>query len=278
MLQIPRSRSIVIGTLATLLLSIQVPAFAQAKSRQGRAPVLVELFTSEGCSSCPPADALLARLVSTQPVDDVEIIALGEHVDYWDQLGWRDRFSSHQLTDRQNSYRLRFGIDSVYTPQMVVDGAEQFVGNDSGHARSAIARAGKVARIDLALANPVTDGHRVAISVSLAAPSSRLPKADLYAALVDPSDTTEIKGGENRGIQLHHVAVVRSLQRIGMLEDLTRGPVKATLTAPQDAVPLNMRVVVFAQRSGTGPIVGATSIATAQGHSHDPIPSSKHLE
>ncbi len=201
-------------------------------------------------------------------MNGVEIIALGEHVDYWDQLGWRDRFSSHQLTDRQNGYRLRFGIDSVYTPQMVVDGTEQFVGNDSAHARSAIARAGKATalrgRINLALANPVNDGHRVAISVSLATPASPLPKADLYAALVDPSDTTDIKGGENRGLQLHHVAVVRSLQRIGKLEDLAQGPIKATLTAPQDAVLRKMRVVVFAQRSGTGPVLGVTSIATAQ--------------
>ncbi len=274
MLQISRSRSIASGTLAALVLSIQVLAVAQTsaqtKAQQSRTPVLVELFTSEGCSSCPPADALLAQLVSTQPINGVEIIALGEHVDYWDQLGWRDRFSSHQLTDRQNGYRLRLAIDSVYTPQMVVDGAEQFVGNDSAHARSAIARAGKATgassgrRISLALANPINDGHRVAISVSLATPASPLPKADLYAALVDPSDTTDIKGGENRGIRLHHVAVVRSLQRIGKLENLAQGPIKATLTAPQDAVPRNMRVVVFAQRSGTGPVLGATSIATAQ--------------
>lgn len=268
MLQISRSRSIVAGTLAALLLSMQMLANAQtkvqAKAPQSRTPVLVELFTAEGCSSCPPADALLAQLVSTQPVNGVEIIALGEHVDYWDQLGWRDRFSSHQLTDRQNDYRLRFGIDSVYTPQMVVDGTEQFVGNDAVHARSAIARAGKATRIGLALAKPINDGYRAAISVSLASPAGPLPKADLYAALVDPSDTTDIKGGENRGIKLHHVAVVRSLQRIGSLEDLARGPIKTTLAVPQDAVLQNMRVVVFAQRSGTGPVLGVTSIAMAQ--------------
>jgi hypothetical protein len=262
MLQIFRSHSAVAGTLAALLLSGQL--LAQTKARQSRTPVLVELFTAEGCSSCPPADALLAQLVSTQPVDDVEIIALGEHVDYWDQLGWRDRFSSHQFTDRQNAYRLRFGIDSVYTPQMVVNGTEQFVGNDAVHARSAITRAGKATRINLALANPISDGHRATISVSLASPASPLPKADLYAALVDPSDTTDIKGGENRGIKLHHVAVVRSLQRIGKLESLAQGPIKTTLTAPQGAVLQNMRVIVFAQRSGTGPVVGATSIAMAQ--------------
>src|SRR5436305_248711 len=104
-------------------------------------PVLIELFTSEGCSDCPAADALLDKLVATQPVAGAEIIALGEHVDYWDRLGWKDRFSSAALTNRQQIYGARFSTESIYTPQMVVDGIAEFVGSDANAARRAIAKA-----------------------------------------------------------------------------------------------------------------------------------------
>lgn len=264
MLQTLRFRTLtVVGTLTVLLMLAQGLASAQTNAQPGRTPVLVELFTAEGCSSCPPADNLLAQLESQQPVAGVDIIVLGEHVDYWDQLGWRDRFSSPEYTERQHSYGFRLKVNNIYTPQMVVDGTEQFVGNDAPHAFSAITHAGQTPKIPLVLSKPVVDGHHVAITVSLATPLSASPKADLYAALVDPTDTTDVGGGENRGHQLHHVAVVRSLQRIGKVKSLSSGPVKATLTAPQNAVPGKMRVVVFAQDSGTGPIVGVTSIPTA---------------
>src|SRR5271163_2762301 len=113
------------------------PAAAQAP-QASRSPVLVELFTSEGCSSCPPADALLAKLDQYQPVANAQIIVLGEHVDYWDELGWHDRFSSHQYTDRQSSYCARFNVNGPFTPQMVVNGTDQFVGNDGARALTAI--------------------------------------------------------------------------------------------------------------------------------------------
>src|SRR5262252_5889298 len=98
-------------------------------------PVIVELFTSEGCSDCPPADTLLEKLIATQPVAGAEIIGLGQHVDYWDQLGWKDRFSSAALTKRQQQYQTRFRTESIYTPQMVVDGRSEFVGSDAAAAR-----------------------------------------------------------------------------------------------------------------------------------------------
>jgi hypothetical protein len=264
MLQSLRFRTLpTIATLVTLLMLTPDLANAQASPQQNRTPVLVELFTAEGCSSCPPADTLLARLESEQPVDGVNIIVLGEHVDYWDQLGWRDRFSSPQYTERQHGYGFRFKIDDIYTPQMVVDGTEQFVGNDATHALHTIAHSAQTPKVALVLAKPVVDGHHVKITVSTT-PSGTSSKADLYAALVDPEDTTNVGGGENKGRQLHHAAVVRSLQRIGKLKNLGSGPVEATLTAPPDATPGNMRVVVFAQSSGQGPVIGVTSISTAQ--------------
>src|SRR5438477_8572780 len=109
-------------------------------------PVVVELFTSEGCESCPPADVLLQQLATTQPVAGVQIIPLSLHVDYWDQLGWKDRFSSAALTNRQRVYGTRFNVDSVYTPQMVVDGRAELVGSDGAAARKAIGRAATSAR------------------------------------------------------------------------------------------------------------------------------------
>ena len=142
---------------------------AQTPPDQSRTPVLVELFTSEGCSSCPPADALLAKLSRDQPVASAQIIILGEHVDYWDQLGWHDRFSSAQYTERQRQYGTRFKVDDIYTPQMVVNGSEQFVGNDAAHALRAIAQASRpTQRSSSPSLNPWSNGHRVSASVSTA--------------------------------------------------------------------------------------------------------------
>lgn len=263
MLQFRRFRLLAVAGVSILMpIPASGIAVAQTKAHSQRSPVLVELFTSEGCSSCPPADALLAKLDQAQPVNNVDIIALGEHVDYWDQLGWHDRFSSHQYTERQNQYGSRFGIDSVYTPQMVVDGTEQFVGNDAAHALRAITRSGQATKLDLALSKPMLDGHHISFTVSCPTSPSGYPKADLYAALVDPADTTDVRRGENGGRVLHHVAVVRSLQRIGNLNDLVSRPLKANLLAPENAAPAAMRIVVFAQRSGQGPVVGAVSMAT----------------
>src|SRR5271163_244687 len=139
--------------LSLLFLGLPVSALSQS-APPNRTPVLVELFTSEGCSSCPPADALLAKLDHDQPIQNAEIIVLGEHVDYWDNLGWHDRFSSHEYTERQSQYSARLGVDGVYTPQMIVDGSDQFVGNDSTHARRSITSAAQKAKLNLSLSRP----------------------------------------------------------------------------------------------------------------------------
>jgi hypothetical protein len=238
---------------------ISFPASAVAQIAQtNRTPVLVELFTSEGCSTCPPADTLLAKLERVQPVNGAEIIVLGEHVDYWDGQGWHDRFSSHQFTERQNEYCGRLHVDNSYTPQMIVDGTDQFVGHDAIHAINAIQHAAQIPKIKLILSQPVVDGQKVSASVSSPA-ATATKKADLYVALVDPKDTTEVRGGENGGHRLQHVGVVRSLQRVGKLKDLGAGPVSFNLNAPADARPGEMRVVVFAQESGQGAVLGAVS-------------------
>ena len=134
--------------LRSLLL---IPAFLCAAA-SADTPVIVELFTSEGCSSCPPADQLLAKLESQQPVAGVHIIVLSEHVDYWDRLGWRDPFSSAQFTNRQQDYARLFHDDGPYTPEMVVDGTTGFVGNQSADALRAITQAARTDKSSVRIA------------------------------------------------------------------------------------------------------------------------------
>jgi hypothetical protein len=251
-------RSFVVVALLSEILAI-APCFSAAQTAQAnRTPVLVELFTSEGCSSCPPADALLAKLDHGHPIDGAEIIVLGEHVDYWDNLGWHDRFSSHQYTDRQTEYGERLHTEGPYTPQMIVDGTDQFVGNDGPHAVRAIQHAAQNPKLKLTLSQPVVDGHKISASVSAPASISQT-HGDLYAALVDPTDSTDVRSGENGGHRLQHVGVVRSMQRVGSLKDLASKPLSFNLTAPPDAKPGEMRLVVFAQQNGLGAVLGAVS-------------------
>src|SRR6266851_7497076 len=140
---------------AAALIRPRVHASASSPETQ-RTPVIIELFTSEGCSSCPAADALLARLANEQPVANVQLIALEEHVDYWNDLGWTDPFSSRDWTERQYAYAGALKNRNPYTPQMVVDGAMEFVGNHSQKAREAILKAAGNTKIPvmLALGNP----------------------------------------------------------------------------------------------------------------------------
>jgi len=248
-----------------------LPVYAQQAARSApaaRTPVVVELFTSEGCSSCPPADALLARLDHDQPVANAEIIVLGEHVDYWDSLGWRDRFSSHEATERQNLYAERFRLDGPYTPQMVVDGAAQFVGSDSARVLHGIAEAARAGKVSLALSALTVNGARVSGSVSLvASPAPPDGKADVYAAIVESAASTQVQRGENGGRTLHHAAPLLALQRIGSLDALAHRPLSFSLTAPSVTAPGDLRVVVFLQRPGQGGILGAASGLPAAGAS-----------
>src|SRR5487761_2445262 len=196
---------------AVVLASLSVAAFAQsteaAKPTQ-RQPVLVELFTSEGCSDCPPADALLARLDAIQFLPDAHAIVLSEHVTYWNHLGWRDPFSFDQMDERQQQYTARFAQSSPYTPQMVVDGTVQFVGSDVAALTRAVTSATAAPKVQFDIEDAHWEGRDVRFSVR-GGPTTR---TTLVAALAEDATRSEVGRGENAGRTLHHVAVVRVLK------------------------------------------------------------------
>ncbi|HWB32133.1 MAG TPA: DUF1223 domain-containing protein [Acidobacteriaceae bacterium] len=238
------------------------PAPNPTSSAASPTPVLVELFTSEGCSSCPPADALLARLQHDQPVPSARIITLEEHVDYWDSLGWRDRYSSHDITARQIAYTRRLHLDDNYTPQMIVDGADQFVGSNSSQALHAITAAAARPKLALSISSVTLTGGQVT-GIASTTPGNALPSATLYAALVETMSSTNVLNGENGGRTLHHVDPVLSLQKIGDLRHASTTPVSFSLTLPRGTDPSALGIVVFAQQPDQGPILGATSAPLA---------------
>lgn len=233
-----------------LILVLLLSRFAAA---QTKTPVLVELFTSEGCSSCPPADQLLFRL-EQQPVPNIEIVVLGEHVDYWDQLGWKDRFSSSRFTDRQQYYASHFGIDGPYTPQMVINGRVEFVGNDSDKALRAIADQGKSSK-STAQVNLVRAGDHLHVSITSA---DRHP-LNVVCAITERDLTTKVGNGENRGRELHHTAVVRQLTKLGTIRD-GRFESDVPLKLSSAWRPENLHAVIFLQNGAAGEISSAAQI------------------
>ncbi len=242
--------------LAAVLLVMSGLAGAAGKPGEASAiPVVVELFTSEGCSSCPPADALLTELEQRQPVAGAEVIALGEHVDYWNELGWKDRFSSAQFSARQSQYAHRFGLDSVYTPQMVVDGRSQFVGNDSRRAGAAIAQAAHQVALPPQMAVSF-GGDFVEVKVANAGPA----RLDVMLAITESNLSTEVGRGENHGRLLHHTAVVRTLRKVGTTSG-GQFAGRARIALQPDWKRENLRAVVFVQDPSSLSIVGAAQAA-----------------
>src|SRR5260370_3356749 len=215
---------VAISALTTILSFryIHAPIAPAALSRDDapQSPVLIELFTSEGCSSCPPADALLERLDRSQRASGADLIVLSEHVDYWNDSGWKDPYSSHEYSERQSAYAGQFGLRSIYTPQMVVDGQFEFVGSDERRAKQAIESATKVMKTPVSVSSRLSD-EKTAILHMETGPlpsSSTAESAGIFLAIADDSDESHVSRGENAGRTLKHVAVLRSLIRIGAVD------------------------------------------------------------
>jgi len=231
--------------------AVALSSFAFAQT-----PVVVELFTSEGCSSCPPADALLMKLSQQQAGAGTELVLLGEHVDYWNYIGWTDRFSSAQFSQRQSDYG-RALHSSVYTPQMVIDGSTEFVGSDASVARRNIAAAAKDpkrAQVTLRW----DSNNRLHISVQ----SSSTEHSTVLLAVTEDGLSTSVEAGENGGRTLNHAAVVRQLREIGAVD-------KGALEANVDATPhagwdaAKLKIVVLVQDPASMKILGAAMVPYA---------------
>ena len=228
-------------------------ARADELATSAKGVAVVELFTSEGCSSCPPADDVLADLARTS---DRPVYTLAFHVDYWDDLGWPDRFASHENTMRQHAYARALGTSGVYTPQMIVGGTEQFTGSDRGRASLAVARGlSRPADVQLVVHPHASGSHGVTVDFEApGAPSG----AVLNLAVVERSASTSVGAGENAGKTLHHANVVRAF-----LTAPFRAPAGAVVlqlppTLPRDGMELIGYVQQPSGDHGGMPILGAT--------------------
>ena len=240
---------------------------AQAPLAQSaRRPVLVELFTSEGCSSCPPADALLLRLEKEQPVQGAEVIALEEHVDYWNQDGWMDPFSSAEWTQRQQEYVAR-SRENPYTPQMIVDGQSQFVGSGERQAREAIQRAAQQPKAEIALrAQKASDDRTQRVDLRV----DRIGElnggtAIVWLAVTEKSLESAVKADENAGRDLRHASVLRLLRKIGTA-DAKSSPFSSTqqLKLKPAWNVENLQIVAFIQDTRTWRILGVAATHPAK--------------
>jgi hypothetical protein len=251
----------------------QKAANAPAAEAAGpRAPVLVELFTSEGCSSCPPADDLLVQLDSRQPIPGAEVIVLSQHVDYWNQLGWADPYSSAEFSARQGDYSTAFGHDGVYTPQMIVDGQTEFVGSNRERAREAIAAAARAPKAQITLSRGDATGGANAGTIPLQVRVEKLPPvsaddtAEVLLAVTESGLRSDVARGENSGRRLTHTAVVRQLSVIGTAatassEAFTAAPV---VNLSGEWKRANLRAVVFVQERQSRKVLGAASTSLAR--------------
>ena len=226
-----------------------------------RTPVLIELFTSEGCSSCPPADTLLQKL-DQQPIAGAELIVLSEHVDYWNHIGWKDPYSDRFYSERQSAYGRRFGLDSVYTPQMVVDGMSEFVGSNTSLANQAFEKALHRPKLPVRLSSisvtsDLLTGHLETGSLDK---SYGTGHADVYLVLALNRAESRVSAGENAGHNLQHVSVVRRISKIGTVKQgqALSQEVQVKVGPGEDSD--NLRLIAFVQESQQGRVLGAAAV------------------
>ncbi|KAF0248567.1 MAG: hypothetical protein FD167_2027 [bacterium] len=234
--------------------------------------VLVELFTSEGCSSCPPADKVLEELSTEQPIANTDIIVLSEHVDYWNRLGWQDPYSLNEFSLRQDTYAQVFGNTSVYTPQMVINGQHELVGSDKQKALGLIGKSVDPSTFDIKLSYKENTKSSLEIAIDI----SKLPLAsnketnntndinDVMLAIAEDKLQSSVIRGENAGRKLHHIGVVRKLSSVGEITPSKTASPKynsrveiALLDKWQRS---NLKIVVFVQNRKTRQVFGVTSI------------------
>jgi len=247
-------------SIAILSATAWVMMFASEAGRYSgtRKPILVELFTSEGCSSCPPADALLSRL-DQQPLAGAELVVLSEHVDYWNHLGWQDPYSSHSYSTRQESYAERLGSRNVYTPQIIVDGTYEFVGGSTRSANNAFAQALNAPKVPIRLSSITLEQSNVLrahVEAGAIPGSLNSGGAEVYVAVALNRAETQVARGENGGRILAHTAVVRNLSKIGSLRSGQSFMQDIQLKLDPGTDSHNLRLIAFLQEPHQGKVVG----------------------
>jgi hypothetical protein len=259
---------LVAGLFATGYSSVRAFARSAGGDEAAPVPVVVELFTSEGCSSCPPLDTLLRKIDALQPIKGVEVIGVEEHVDYWNQDGWVDPYSALEWTERQQEYVSRFKDRTAYTPQMIVDGDKEMVNPTPAGILAAIRQAAQQQSLRVSIEAGAADGNdaqNFGVRVTSPAGAPNLAKADVWLAVTEGGLHMDVTGGENKGRTLEHAAVVRSLEKIGSISSKDKSPFasdrrvkfKSSWKRP------NLHVVVFVQDHKTLRIVGAASAKVA---------------
>lgn len=245
--------------LSFMLLAPYFAASQDTSERSSGSVAILELFTSEACSSCPPADALLRQINLKRTSAGQLIVGISEHVTYWDSRAWKDPFSSRTFTDRQSAYASRLSPDGSYTPEMVLNGREQFVGSDAAALEQALRDDAQRPHLVLSILSSALSSSRVDVKFSLAEESSR--PLDIFAVLTDDADQSKVLGGENGGRLLQHVAVARSLTRVAMVQGA--GEQSAHIVLPEgfrSNSGSGHHLILLAQEQHLGAIVGAATI------------------
>lgn len=238
-----------------VVLALAAMMHGQDRTKSTR-PVVIELFTSEGCSSCPPADSLMLALERQQQLDGVPVIVIGEHVDYWDHGGWRDRFSSSAVSLRQNEYREKLHFDESYTPQAIIDGRYQVIASEEPSVRDAVHQAAaQPADVNVTVQRGAGGAYAVAVD------NASRRKLRILLAVVESGLSSKVTGGENKGREVQHPAVLRRLSSVATTADASfHRSTNAKLEGDWNRK--NVRVVVMAQDVATGAILGAATAST----------------
>ena len=240
-----------IAVLAARAFLRSTPSSVISQTGLAKGFAVVELFTSEGCSSCPPADQLVARIQQEEKDQPVYILAF--HVDYWDRLGWKDAFSDHRYTQRQNKYASWLKLQSIYTPEIVVNGRDEFVGSQEKTLRSAILSGlGQTPTAEIEISDVRSAGGKVSWHYKV---SSGVRNSSLIVAIVQRSATTEVKAGENGGRTLEHVQIVRNLSTISIGRDASGA---GSVDLPQGSIGGRAELIGFVQDDTDGQILAAT--------------------
>jgi hypothetical protein len=224
--------------------------------RPAQVAVLMELFTSEGCSSCPPADAVLQKVDGKYTDSGQLIVGVSEHVTYWNYLGWSDAFSAEAYTERQRAYGQRFHLDSIYTPQIVVNGEEQIVGSDSSALLRAIRKEEQQPHVEIHIASASLSGSTLSVDFPVSGTISGRG-AEIYAILVEDTASSNVLRGENSGRTLSHASVARTITRVGRIQTATERTIHLPLSESlQFSNHDGRHLILFAQAPGFGPVLG----------------------